>query len=81
MVRKIKVIEIEDKIIIPKISIKEKSNTKRKTKIIEEIITKIEEKPKRKRSTKAERAEKAENKAKITEHTTQEKFTAEINGV
>jgi hypothetical protein len=37
------------------------------------------EKPKRKRTTKAEKAEKAESKSK-SEHTTHERFTAEING-
>jgi len=36
--------------------------------------------PKRKRTTKAEKTEKAENKYKPSEHITNEKFTAEING-
>lgn len=46
----------------------------------EKIENKIET-PKRKRTTKAEKAEKAENKARQIEHVTQEKFTAEINGI
>jgi len=41
---------------------------------------KIIEKPKRKRTTKAEKAEKAESKARQPEHITHEKFTAEIMG-
>jgi len=51
---------------------------------IDTKISNIEDKietPKRKRTTKAEKAEKDESKAKISEQIIQEKFTAEISGV